>query len=542
MFTRRAVFAVAALLAAVASQNLSSQAPRSTEDGLVLLRKVQDALGGATRLAAVRDFEELILAQAWDARGTPLGDVHKRTRWMKSPNVLRLDQRGPRGTYVLYFDGGSSTGWEILPELSGPDPFKTTGKAIALAGGELQFAKAYLSGFELNLWQADQRPGYRVSSSAPNALRIEHAAGATDFTIDPATNLPLKSVGVSLADPDRPVPSETRFEEWRSASGVRFPTRRVSFLSGVKRGEVRMGDIRLDAGLRPQDLAAQPADFAPDLSPWRDESPHQVRWISVDSSVRLEVLDWGGSGPPLVLLGCYLTAHIYDEIAPKLANQFHVYGITRRGVGLSDKPGAGYSVQRSADDVLEVLDAVGARKSLMVGNSCAGQILTLFAAQHSDRLSGLVYLDGAGDPTTPAYDPPMPDPATLPRRARPAPPLHDLLRREPGWLLAPEIRRAITVDARMKPDYTGIRVPVLAIYQAQRPFEEVAAPFDVRSEQERAALRQEYTATRNLYTRWQQDLLTAVPTARIVELPGANLYMFLWHEADVLREIRAFAR
>lgn len=107
--------------------------------------------------------------------------------------------------------------------------------------------------------------------------------------------------------------------------------------------------------------------------------------------------------------------------------------------------------------------------------------------------------------------------------------------------MSPEIRRAITVDARVKPNYAGIRVPVLAMYQAQRPFDEVAAEFDIRSEQERAALRQQYAATRAMYTRWQQDLLTAVPAARIVELPGANLYMFLSHEADVLREIQAFA-
>ena len=32
-----------------------------------------------------------------------------------------------------------------------------------------------------------------------------------------------------------------------------------------------------------------------------------------------------------------------------------------------------------------------------------------------------------------------------------------------------------------------------------------------------------------------------MPTARIVDLPGANVYMFLTHEADVLREVRAFA-
>ncbi len=305
-----------------------------------------------------------------------------------------------------------------------------------------------------------------------------------------------------------------------------------------------------------------------ETAPWRDPSTHQVRFVSIDG-VRLEVLDWGGSGQPLVLLGCYLTAHVHDEFAPKLTNQFHVYGVTRRGIGASDKPATGYTVQRSVDDLLEVLDSLNAQKSLLVGTSCAGQILTMFASHHSDRLSGLVYLDGASDPTTPAYDPPMPDPTTLPRPIRPAPApdrsSFEALTQRPGlkvsfpeaeWrqqfaanpdgsvgrsLMSLEIRQAITVDARVKPNYAGIRVPVLAMYQAQLPFEEVAAEFDIRNEQERAALRQEYAATRAMYTRWQQDLLAGVPTARIVELPGANLFMFLSNQADVLREVRAFA-
>jgi len=305
----------------------------------------------------------------------------------------------------------------------------------------------------------------------------------------------------------------------------------------------------------------------------RDPSPHQVRSITVDSSVNLEVLDWGGSGRPIVLLACYLTAHMYDEFAPKLTDQFHVYGITRRGIGASAKPTSGYTVQRSADDVLEVLDSLNVQKALLVGHSCAGQILTMFAAQHSDRLHGLVYLDGASDPTlTPAdVGAPMPDPTMLPRAIKPSPApdytsfeaLRVSQRSGRGWafpeaelrqqfvanpdgsvgrsLLSPEIRRAITVDARVKPDYSGIRVPVLAIYQKDPPFEEVAANFLIRNEQEHAALRQQYAATRALYVRWQRDLLAGVPTARIVELPGANLFMFLSNEADVLREIRAFA-
>jgi len=35
---------------------------------------------------------------------------------------------------------------------------------------------------------------------------------------------------------------------------------------------------------------------------WRDPSPHQVQFVTVDENVRLEVLDWGGSGRPMVFL------------------------------------------------------------------------------------------------------------------------------------------------------------------------------------------------------------------------------------------------
>ena len=116
-------------------------------------------------------------------------------------------------------------------------------------------------------------------------------------------------------------------------------------------GEIRLALTRIVRALGlallvTQTVVAQPA--AQSAPTWRDPSPHRVRWIMVDSSVRLEVLDWGGSGPPLVLLGCYLTAHVHDEFAPKLTNQFHVYGITRRGIGAFDKPTTGYTVQRSA--------------------------------------------------------------------------------------------------------------------------------------------------------------------------------------------------
>ena len=261
-----ALLTVACVLPAMASQNQPAAArPRQSEPaGLGLLHRMQDALGGANQIAAVRDFEEKIRAEAWDANGGALGEVRKRTRWIRTPKVIRLDQIGPRGTYVLYFAGAA--GWEILPDLTSEDVYKTTGKAVALEGGELEFAKGYLSGFELDLWLADRTPGFTATSPKPNVLRIEHDGKATDFTLDPSTGLPVSSAGISMADPDRPVPAMMRYDGWKDVSGVRFPTRRTNFHSGMKRGEVTTEDIRVNAGLRPQELAAKPADFAPDIA------------------------------------------------------------------------------------------------------------------------------------------------------------------------------------------------------------------------------------------------------------------------------------
>src|SRR4030095_5990122 len=84
-----------------------------SDDGLQLFHKMQKALGGADKIAAIREFEQQVRAQSWNGNtGRLIGDVTKRTRWIR-PNYLRVDQVGPGSTYVLYFDGKS--GWEILP-------------------------------------------------------------------------------------------------------------------------------------------------------------------------------------------------------------------------------------------------------------------------------------------------------------------------------------------------------------------------------------------------------------------------------------------
>ena len=91
----------------------------------------------------------------------------------------------------------------------------------------------------------------------------------------------------------------------------------------------------------------------------KDPTPHTIQFVTVDKDVKLEVLDWGGTGKPLVLLtGLGDNAHRFDKFAMKLVPQYHVFGITRRGFGASSVPATGYSADRLADDVLAVMDAL----------------------------------------------------------------------------------------------------------------------------------------------------------------------------------------
>jgi pimeloyl-ACP methyl ester carboxylesterase len=279
---------------------------------------------------------------------------------------------------------------------------------------------------------------------------------------------------------------------------------------------------------------------------WRDPSPHQMRFVTVDSNVRLEVLDWGGGGRPLVLIGCYLTAHAFDDIAPKLAGHFRVYAITRRGVGASDHPAQGYDPQRRADDVLEVITQLGIRKPILAGHSCGGAILHTLGARHRDRIAGLAYLDGAEDPTLTAadYEQVAVDVANVPQRvtgqSKPVRFPEAERRQLEQFPLDTAIRRELTESNRVKPDYAAIRVPVMAIYRTVS-FEQALEEYPPKTEKQRTALSQAYRATRAMLKKWQWDLRRGVPGAKIVELPGADLYMFLSNEAEIIRELRSFA-
>ena len=296
---------------------------------------------------------------------------------------------------------------------------------------------------------------------------------------------------------------------------------------------------------------------------WRDPSPHIVRVVTVAPDVRLEVLDWGGTGQGIVLLpGLGNTAHVFDDFATKLTSEHHVYGITRRGYGASSAPASGYESDRLGDDVLAVLDELGLDRPVLVGHSFGGAELSSIATRRPERVAGVVYLDAAYGyafdngkgasfeqmaKATAGVNSPPPGPAdivsfeavrawylrnsgiTLPEAELRATEV-TLPDGKPGPPRESPANAAIVAGVQK---YVAIRAPALAIFASPHnlgPWTANAGP------KVREALAQTDALVALQATAFEEG----VPGARVVRLAHANHYVFLSNEADVLRELRAF--
>jgi pimeloyl-ACP methyl ester carboxylesterase len=307
----------------------------------------------------------------------------------------------------------------------------------------------------------------------------------------------------------------------------------------------------------------------PSPAAWQDPSLHRVRFVAVEGDVQLEVLDWGGTGSPVVFLaGGGNTAHVYDEFAPKLTAYGHVYGITRRGFGASGFLVPAQPAQRLRDDVLAVIDALHLDRPVLVGHSIAGAELSAVANSAPDRVAGLVYLEaaypyafsnGAG-PTMEEFQqgkgprPPTPTTSVLAS-------FKSLQKWEAEVYGArkpeAELRQAWDSSADGRPTkpralpgaqmfmailttgtrYAAIPVPALVIFALPHLQE---SWIDKSPDPAVRQASQAYLAAVDAATEKQAKALEGgVPNARVVRLPGAH-HIFLSNERAVRRETRAF--
>ena len=124
--------------------------------------------------------------------------------------------------------------------------------------------------------------------------------------------------------------------------------------------------------------------------------PREERFhLPTDAGVTLHAIAWGAlDRPPLVLLhGGGANAHWWDQLAPALAEHFHVVALDFRGHGESDFPEE-VKVGAFSEDLEALLAHLGAPDARLVGHSMGGHVALDHAAR-SARTPALALLDVA---------------------------------------------------------------------------------------------------------------------------------------------------
>jgi len=301
------------------------------------------------------------------------------------------------------------------------------------------------------------------------------------------------------------------------------------------------------------------------------------QFVDVGDGVKIEVLDWGGTGRPVVLLaGSGNTAHVFEDFAPKLIQccHVHVYGITRRGFGQSGKPRRGYATPDLAEDDFLVIQALKLQRPILIGHSVAGSEMTFLGQKLPSQLAALIYLDANADPLDFPWDnaeyralvlKAASNAAGPPKRTAadnasvetyrayqerqgeapfPAEEIRNMYELHPDGSIGrnrtpPYVSDEIGIGSIAK-DYRGMHVPALALIAVPLAPGEKWKKREPQGADERRDSDRSDEILMEYIRRWENNLRSADSLAQVVELSGAHHYVFLSEQGEVLQNIQPF--
>jgi pimeloyl-ACP methyl ester carboxylesterase len=298
---------------------------------------------------------------------------------------------------------------------------------------------------------------------------------------------------------------------------------------------------------------------------WTDHSAHKNAFVT-SNGIHLHYLDWGGSGPTLILIpGALDDAHAFDDLAPAFTDHFRVLAYDRRGHGRSEAK-APYDAATLTGDLRGLMDSLGIATAHLAGWSMGGNEITAMAGTHPERVDRIVYLEGAYDWADPAsvaalkafpYEYPAPTSAmksldafrehemkvwfpSLSDASRVEAYIRDLVVIQPDGtarlaMSNSDVEALLNTLLTDKRDYTKVRSPALAIF--------AETFFDVRNGD---------SAQRATNLAWEQKYVTSFRTAskervrrelsnvEIVNVPGTHMDFFLTSREQVVDAMRRF--
>ena len=202
----------------------------SITKGKALLAKAQQAMGGADKIAAIKDVTVTARLNLPPAQGGPIAMTG-----YSMPGPVRQEQTLPFGKVIVFSDG--KTGWIGTPQGVQEMP----GEVLKQMQGEIfrQLPAIFL---------ADRMAGVTVNAVSDTAVEISGNGQSFRFEFDAATGLPAKMTYL-----DGGMEATEAYSDWREVGGIKLP-----FVSKLDAGPLTVSEYKFNTGLKVEDLGKRP--------------------------------------------------------------------------------------------------------------------------------------------------------------------------------------------------------------------------------------------------------------------------------------------
>lgn len=130
---------------------------------------------------------------------------------------------------------------------------------------------------------------------------------------------------------------------------------------------------------------------------WKDYGPPADRRFTRRSGQDIHVIDWGGTGPNVVLVhGGICSAAHWVPVVTRLKEtepDLRLIAYDLRGHGESGKPARGYGIPEMTEDLQAVFDALKLDKAVLAVQCGPWPVIIEFLQRNPGRVQGMLHID-----------------------------------------------------------------------------------------------------------------------------------------------------
>jgi predicted Zn-dependent peptidase len=224
-------------------QELAKADPASLARGKQMLQRAQQAMGGADKLAAVKDVTHTLELALEPAAG---GFKVQQVSMYLAPNQVRQEQTLPFGKVIVYSDGKS--GWLSTPQ-----------GVQAMPAEVLKQTQGVIFRQHSALMLSDRDPARTVNAVAENVVEVSDASGmSVRIEFDPASGLPAREVYMEPGQNGAPAQTTDILSDWREVSGIKLPFKAIQLENGMKMLEMSVSEYKINTSLVAAELSKRP--------------------------------------------------------------------------------------------------------------------------------------------------------------------------------------------------------------------------------------------------------------------------------------------